>query len=333
MDFFRVLGIPYDEDFERHASAGRFVPIFLVNGSSGWGAVRQIGDVILHQFENARDFFSAFEWAVSEVVDNILIHSDAALPGVVSAQFFPQKNNIQIGICDMGRGILKSLSESYHFESHSDAILKALERGVTRNTEVGQGNGLAGTLEIARANEGAFQIWSGDACFKLGTNGKTKTSRIPHMEGTGIYLWLRTDRPLNLTKTFIGDNSSTYLETECGRACSGGGLMVMNECQNTHSRLPAGAFRKKILNLLPELEGEPLIINFDRVKSASSSFLDELFSRLIVEIGMKGFRAQIKVINLDQTMQRLANVVIEQRLASTKQASDSAMSSLKGVQM
>jgi hypothetical protein len=48
---------------------------------------------------------------------------------------------------------------------------------------------------------------------------------------------------------------------------------------------------------------------------------------------MKGFRAQIKVINLDQTMQRLANVVIEQRLASTKQASDSAMSSLKGVQM
>jgi hypothetical protein len=86
--------------------------------------------VVLHHFDNARDFFPALEWAVNDVVDNITIHSQTPVPGVACAQFFPETHRVEIGICDMGRGIRASLSERYELWSHDDAITKALERGV-----------------------------------------------------------------------------------------------------------------------------------------------------------------------------------------------------------
>ena len=49
----------------------------------------------------------------------------------------------------MGRGIKASLEEAMFLWSHGDAVTKALGRGVTRNPAVGQGNGLAGTLDRA----------------------------------------------------------------------------------------------------------------------------------------------------------------------------------------
>jgi len=97
--------------------------------------------VILHQFDNARAFLPALEWAGNEVIDNILLHAESRVPGTVSAQYFPKMHRLDIGICDMGRGIKASLQEAMFLWSHGDAVTKALGRGVTRNPTVGQGNG------------------------------------------------------------------------------------------------------------------------------------------------------------------------------------------------
>lgn len=323
MDLFKLLHVPYQEDFERHAEAGRFIPLHTVeNTKQCLQAINRIGDLVLHNFDNARAFFPAMEWAVNEVVDNIAIHSETPVPGVVCAQYFPERKRIDIGICDMGRGILASLSERYQLWSHGDAITKALERGVTRNTEVGQGNGLAGTLEIAKVNQGTFHIWSGNACFKMTRGVTEKFSIIPAIPGTGIYLSLDTTKPVNLrTDTFIGasqfgDNESIYIYSEGERVTTGDGLIVKNECFHTGSRSPALALRRKILALLPDIDSQPMLLNFAGVESASSSFLDELLARLIVQLGLPAFKSKVKVLNLSDSVRQMANVVIKQRLDS-----------------
>ncbi len=54
-----------------------------------------------------------------------------------------------IGICDMGRGLLGSLQPAFpEVRSYGQAI----ERGATRDPAIGQGNGMAGSYEIVRLN-------------------------------------------------------------------------------------------------------------------------------------------------------------------------------------
>jgi len=195
-----------------------------------------------------------------------------------------------------------------------------LERGVTRNPEVGQGNGLAGTLQIAKANEGTFHIWSGNACFKMSQGREPNFTIIPEISGTGIWLSLDTTKPVNLrTDTFIGasqfgDNESTYIYSESERVTTGDGLVVADECFHTGSRPPAKDLRRKILSLLPDVDRQPVLLNFAGVKSASSSFLDELLGRLVLELGVPIFKSKVTVINMSEHIKQMANVVIKQRL-------------------
>lgn len=290
------------------------MPLQLVRDSKDcWPVIRQLGDLMLHQFDNAREFFPAMEWAVNEVVDNIHIHSETPVPGAVCAQFYPEKHRVEVGICDMGRGIMASLSERYKLQSHGEALTRALERGVTRNPDVGQGNG------------GTFHLWSGDACFRLAGGKPDTVAVIPATVGTGIYLNLDTAKLVNLRDTFIGaaqfgDNESTFIFSESERVTTGDGLMVKAECVHTGARQPAAALRRKIITLLPDVDyGRPLLLNFAGVTGASSSFLDELLSRLIVHLGEPEFKAKVKVVNMSRQLSEMANVVIRQRLEGLSQ--------------
>lgn len=72
---------------------------------------------------------------------------------------------------------------------------------------------------------------------------------------------------------------------------------VQAECVNTGTRARAQRLRRKIQNLLPEIE-DVLVLDFAGVESASSSFLDELLGRLAVAMGMAAFRQKIRLVNM-----------------------------------
>jgi hypothetical protein len=320
MNLFGHLGFDYEEKFERFTPKGRFIPLRLIKGDEDvMPTVDEICDLVVHQFENAREFIPAFEWAVYEVIDNIILHSEAPVPGVVCAQYYPKTNIIDVAVCDMGCGIKESLSESYKLKSHKLAIEKALERGATRNQKVGQGNGLAGTFEIAKLNEGSFRIWSGDATLKLSPRKTEEEFEIlpAVIPGTGVNLRLNTNKPVPMNKTFMGKNSWTYIEKESERVCEKG-LKVVEECSHTGGRRPARYMRIKIENILPDME-DALQIDFSGVKSCSSSFLDELLGRLIADIGHDNFKSKIKLVNAADEIVDMANVVIHQRLESKEE--------------
>jgi len=171
INFQNILGLE-SKSRNRRPEAGRFTTLNLIadQESDVPKAVNQICDLVLHQFDNAGEFLPALEWAVNEVIDNIAVHSESPVPGVVHAELYWRRGTLEIGIADHGIGIRKSLTNGaggYQPSSDANAIETALERGVTRDSEIGQGNGLAGCREILTRNSGEMLICSGASRFLL----------------------------------------------------------------------------------------------------------------------------------------------------------------------
>ena len=79
--------------------------------------VNLICELVIRQFKDRVKFVPAMEWAVNELIDNIVIHAESPVPGVVCAQSYPQLNRLSVAICDMGRGISSSLEATREIES------------------------------------------------------------------------------------------------------------------------------------------------------------------------------------------------------------------------
>ena len=312
MDLHHHLGLPHTTG-RRHDETGRFMPLRLVGSDRDvLETVNCLCDLVLHQFDDAAGFVPALEWAAYEIVDNILIHSQTPVPGVVCAQYFPKRHRLDVGICDQGIGIMSSLDMN-HVSNHANAIETALSRGVTRDNEIGQGNGMAGALEIVNKNRGRIRVWTGDAMYLAKDGGQSQFASIPAVPGTGVLLQLDTRHKVNLQDTWIAGGDWTFINAEAERVAEGGGFKVAETCLNTGTRPPAERLRRKILALMPEIEG-PTTIDFTGVHRASSSFLDELLGRLANHLGEAEFNSHIRITGMDPTIRRMANVVIAQRI-------------------
>jgi len=314
LDLFRHTGFSYQERFARHAEVGRFIPARLIDGEEDvFDASNAICDLVLRQFDHARDFLPAMEWAVYEIIDNIRLHSETPVPGVITAQYYPQKHRLDIAIVDAGRGIKASLAQSQKLWSHGDAITKAIQRGVTRDASVGQGNGMAGTNDIVRLNGGELHVWTGDANFRIYRGRDKGFSQLPMAPGTGVFLRLDTRRPVRLSDTFISDPGWSYIDYEAERLAEGAGIRVVDECLHTGGREPARTLRRKLEAVIGEMDA-PLLLDFDGVESATSSFFDELLGRLVAALGQGVFVDKVRIVNLKPELADMANVTIGQRL-------------------
>jgi ABC-type transporter Mla MlaB component len=314
LDVFRHVDFDYTERFTRHSETGRFIPARLIAGEDDvFEASNAVSDLVLKQFENAHDFLPAMEWAVYEIIDNIRLHAETPVPGILTAQYYPQCHRLDIAIVDAGRGIKASLSQSHKLLSHDEAIQTAIQRGVTRDANVGQGNGMAGTCEIVRQNGGELHIWTGDADLTIRKGRNKGFTRISPFPGTGIFLRLDTRRPVRLHDTFISDRGWSFINYEAERIAEAGGIRIEDECLHTGGREPAKALRHKIEAILHTTD-EPLMLDFSGIDFASSSFLDELLGRLVISLGQDRFAKLVRVAHLKPMLTDMANVVIEQRI-------------------
>lgn len=326
LGFHQLLDIPLSSTKASvqpaKASAVGVLPLSpIATEEQQYEAVDAICAIALAAIDNAAAFIPALEWLANEILGNILTHAASETPGVVCAQYRPKQQRFDIGICDMGRGLLGSLQPAFpEVRSYGQAIDKAIERGATRDPSIGQGNGMAGSFEIVRLNGGTYQIWTGDVVYEL-NKGKRRPGfqAMPSVHGTGVMFSLDTSKPVDLASTWIASNSGVEclflnLLTE---SASDSGLDVAAECLHTGGRAPAKLLRRKIQGLLPAMEGEPLILDFLGVKSAASSFLDELLGRLAAEDprGQAIFDGAVRIQGMNPTVQAMANVVVAQRLS------------------
>lgn len=318
MDLHLHLGVE-PPPMDRRPDAGRLLPLRAVpDADAGFARVTELCDVIAHQFDDAAAFIPAVDWSVCEILDNISLHAAAPRGGVVCAQYFPKRSRLAIAIADVGRGIHASLAESHAISSDADALRIALQRGVTRDPAIGQGNGLAGTHTIAEHNGGDLSLWSGEAIYHLRAGRPAAWARTTRAPGTVLALELDPRHAVDLTTTWLGDRGSTYLELEALRL-EATPIDIAAECLSTRARAHARPLRRKLEAVLTEMT-EPLVLDFARVPRAASSFLDELLGRLAAHLGADAFRARIRVTGMNPLIAGLAETVIAQRLEGIEPA-------------
>lgn len=301
-----------------HAPAIRFS-----NGPEQSVAVNKILDVLLAAISHfKRDEVRYIEWVVNEVTDNVINHAQSSIGGIVQVVNHRQREQIELVVVDFGLGIPATLRPT-HPELHTDleALHAAIREGVTRDKNVGQGNGLYGTWSVCQKTEGEFSIlsrYAGLISPKVG-DVRTMKSNIP-FDGTVISARIGYGDKFDLSKalTFGGKEHvpTDYVDTHFEQDAEGNiRFSLKNECTGFGSRALGDPVRRKLINLIRMSEAGRLQVDLEGVMLVSSSYADEVFGKLFVELGPLTFMQRISLINVDPLVQNLIDRAIMQRMS------------------
>jgi hypothetical protein len=199
MDFFRVLGIPSGEAFARQDPEGRFFPIKQVDTPESIDEISQQLSAVITDDNNLALYI---QYLVAELVGNAIDHAEWAMGVLVTSQFYPQTERVQMAIVDCGKGIMASLSEdgAYHPQDHGEALRLSLRPWVTgkatqsrmdRQVHGHVGCGLTIAARLVEKTNGYLALASGDAGLVVPSHS---TEQINHWPGTLVVIELYRDR-------------------------------------------------------------------------------------------------------------------------------------------
>lgn len=91
-------------------------------------------------------------------------------------------------------------------------------------------------------------------------------------------------------------------------------FLLRDECTSFGSRVSGKPVRQKLHNII-KMTGSRLInIDFGGVPVISSSFADEAFGKLFLQLGPIRFMQRVHLVNTIDTVESLINRAIEQRM-------------------
>lgn len=290
--------------------------------------LRGIIDLIWRTIVTPQSSVTALEWVLSELMDNVLNHSDSTVGGFAQLAVFEKTKKLAFCVSDAGKGILSSLQEAYpQLKSDRVAIQEAVRSGVTRNKDAGQGNGLSGSLSLATRTGGWFRVVSGrsEVAWLSTMPQNTDFAEDEVFYGTVIDIQLPYGQEIDvgsiLTEASHSPNYSPvkYSPTslfETRHLSEDGASIVLKMADETigfGTRPTGGQMRLKALNFLRTAPELPLVIDWAHIPIVASSYADEFLGKLFVELGPVGFNSRIRLINLDPVVQTLINRAIMQR--------------------
>jgi anti-sigma regulatory factor (Ser/Thr protein kinase) len=289
--------------------------------------IKEFMDVVISTIRIPKDILSALEWSVNEICDNVINHSQSKIGGFIEITVFTVKEQISFTISDAGKGILNTLKEALpELRTDIQAIGEAIKAGVTRNKEVGQGNGLAGSLRITTMSNGSIEIISGTGRFYTtkDNNNKLEFFNAQNYKGTSVSGNIRLNKSFSISKAldFGGPFPYTpynvidaYYEKEDSDCL---GLSMKNETTGLGTRKSGKQLHTKTLNLIESKNGYPVIIDWEGVPVVASSFADEFMGKLFIEMGPLSFSSLIRNINMEPLVKQLLDKAISQRLNQEK---------------
>lgn len=143
---------------------------------SDTGDVDRLADLVRTYADGARipaDWAWALEEGVWEICVNAITHSEWG-GGVMAAQHYQQRAEIEYGVADAGIGVRSSMVGEYpELADDAEAILKAREYGTTRFGQDQRGAGLSETVDQVTALGGQVVIRSGSALVTFRRTGPT----------------------------------------------------------------------------------------------------------------------------------------------------------------
>ncbi len=287
--------------------------------------IKQIVEWILKSTtEFTRDGFTAVQWALFEITDNVLVHSESVVGGLIHVSDSPTDHTIQIVVADAGVGIPRTLRRAVApVRTDGELLEQAIRERITRDPDVGQGNGLFGSFRIAEKSGGAFLLHAGSAKLEL-SNGALVVEQVP-IPHSGTLLMATIDytqaKLLADALHFPGIVAdSDYIELTYEMA--GDGVVVIDvsaEAESFTSRGSGDPVRTKILNLYRMgRDVKTISIDITNVGLISSSFADEVFGKLLLELGIDDFNRVIRIRVVDATVRQLIDRAIAQRTEDLK---------------
>lgn len=268
-----------------------------------------------------RTDFSALEWAINELTDNVIVHSQSLIGGLVQVSNFRRHRKIvEFTIADAGNGIPQTLRSGGSYSgSDVSALDQAIREGVTRDKAVGQGNGLFGSYQICSHSGGEFRIDSahGQLLYTSENGLELRYQKVP-VNGTVIVAKVDFTNPdlLQESLKFAGKRYTPvdYIETryEDGRS-NVIRFDLINETESFGSRVGGTPVAIKINNLITMCPGQPIEVDFEMVPLVSSSFADEVFGKLFVKMGALQFMQRLRFKNVAPTVQAIIDRAIAQR--------------------
>lgn len=286
-------------------------------------AVNRIVNVMLGAIPDLeRTDFAAFEWAVNEITDNVLVHSESPVGGLVQVSTFTRgTKQVQFVVADAGIGIPKSLrSGRPDITSDTDALDHAIREGVTRDIAIGQGNGLFGSYQICNKSHGEFFVDSGYARLHYSPHGGLAvTGQVVPFGGTLVVATIDFSDPKLLAEALafrgVKYKPVDYVDIQYAFNADGDILVkLLEECPSFGSRVSGKPLRNKLLNLAKMSGAGVICVDFANVPIMSSSFADEAFGKLFLALGPVVFMQRIRLHNMIDTVQGLVNRAIAQRM-------------------
>jgi anti-sigma regulatory factor (Ser/Thr protein kinase) len=287
-------------------------------------AVNKIVNVMLGALPDLdRSDFAAFEWAINEITDNVLVHSESTIGGLVQVSTFQKASkSIQFVVADAGIGIPASLRPGHsEIRSDTEALDWAIREGVTRDARIGQGNGLFGSYRVCSKSRGYFQIDSGHARLEYKPRQEQlsiSNQSIPY-SGTLVAATIDFSDP-ELLADALQFKGVTYKPTdyvESNYEGFGDGPMsfrLVDECASFGSRVSGKPIRQKLHNIIRMTNSKIVQVDFSGIPVVSSSFADEAFGKLFLQLGPMKFMQCVKFVNTMDTVESLINKAIEQRM-------------------
>ena len=264
-----------------------------------------------------RSSLAAFEWAVNEITDNVLQHADSAQGGLVQLNHYPDGKRLEFAVADAGRGIPDTMRTTRREISDSQSLELSIQRGITRDKEVGQGNGLFGTHRASRVGRGDFAIHSGYA--GIHSDLKVREETLP-VAGTLVVVTLDCSDPEALWRALDihdtgADPAGDYIENRY----EGDGddvlhFVVRSEASSVGSRSSGKFARTKLENLMGMYPSYPVNIDFSDIYIVSSSFADELLGKLFVRMGALRFMNAVNLQRVSPTVRAVLDRAILQRV-------------------
>jgi len=131
---------------------------------------------------------------VSEIIQNILLHSDCKRHGLIAIQSYPQLHIVQLVIADSGLGIPTTLRRTTEYRnigiSDSDAISESLKAGVSQfGKDEDRGEGLTKCSTLAKKHLAKMFIRSNTGSYSLDFKSKKFIKKVSsNLSGTQIYV-------------------------------------------------------------------------------------------------------------------------------------------------
>lgn len=190
----------------------------------------------------------ALKYGMAELGRNVVQHSGSSVGGVAIAQFFPDRDSLQISISDCGQGILSSLSTTYP-ELRND--LEGLKLAVLPHVSGAFRHGMYSASE----NAGLGLFFTKEICWRAGGSfwlaSKKALLGVTEDEAAGRQ---RVYRTIN-----SWDGTSVTMDLPASGVADFGGLLEFCRSLASDAQKCSGPAALDFLTEMPELEGLKII--------------------------------------------------------------------------